>query len=73
MTDPGALSVDSGRIRYVLKEHIGKIAAEVEPFRQSGRVEEPPSQVTQPCIAGGDEFGTSPGAVNQNPVDGRTR
>ena len=25
--DPGVLSVDSGRIRYVLKEKIGKIAA----------------------------------------------
>jgi hypothetical protein len=32
MIDLGALSVDSGRIRYVLKERIGQIAAKVEPF-----------------------------------------
>jgi len=56
MIDPGALSVDSGRIRYVLKESIGQIAAKVEPFRQSGRSQEPPRQVTQPRIAGGDEL-----------------
>jgi hypothetical protein len=56
MTDPGALSVYSGRIRYVLKESIGKIAAKVEPFRQSGRSQEPSGQVTQPRIAGGDEL-----------------
>ncbi len=31
--DPGVLSVDSGRIRDVLKERIGKVAAKVEPFR----------------------------------------
>ena len=30
---PTVPSVDSGRIRYVLKERIGKVAAKVEPFR----------------------------------------
>jgi hypothetical protein len=54
--DPGVLSVDSGRIRYVLKEKIGKIAAYVEPFRQGSRSQKPSGQVPQPRITGGDEF-----------------
>jgi hypothetical protein len=53
---PIALSVDSGRIRYVLKESIGQIAAYVEPFRQSCCSQESPNQVTQPRIAGDDEL-----------------
>jgi hypothetical protein len=43
MVDPGVLSVDSGRIRYVFKEEIGQVAAQVEPFWQGGRSQEPPS------------------------------
>jgi len=56
MINPGFLSVDSGRIWYVLKEKIGKISAQVEPFRQGRRGEEPPSQIAQRRIAGGDEL-----------------
>jgi hypothetical protein len=46
------LSVDSGRIRYVLKERIGKVAAKVEPFWQRGCSQKTSSQVTQLRIAG---------------------
>lgn len=42
---PEVLSVDSGRIRHIFKEKIGKIAAYVEPFRQGGRGQKPSSQV----------------------------
>ena len=56
MLDSTVLSVDPGRIRYILKECIGKVAAKVESFRQCGRSQEAPSQVTQPHIAGGDKL-----------------
>ena len=56
MIDFGILSVDSGRIGHVLKEKIGQITADVEPLCQGCGSEEPPGQIAQRGVAGGDEL-----------------
>ena len=48
-------SVDTSRIRDILKEKIGKLPAEVEPIGESGRRQELSGQVGERRLAGKHE------------------